>query len=340
MNSEILIAGPCAAESERQLLDTAAQLQEEVRAHGWQLAFYRAGVWKPRSRPDSFEGMGETALPWLAEVQQQFGFPVCVEVMTPHQVELCLKHGISAFWVGARTSVNPTTVQEIADAVRGVPVTALVKNPMVPDFKLWAGNLERFLHAGVTKVMAVHRGFADSTENVYRNAPRWEIPIELKVQFPELPILCDPSHICGHTRWIAQMAQVALAYGFDGLMMECHAHPEQALSDAEQQLTPRQWAELIETLSFKNNVPNRDLVKQRALLENVDTQLSELLAMRFHIVDEIARIKRDNNLPVVQPQQWAQVRKRYLKDEQDAQYQEFIEQFLEVLHINSIKRQQ
>lgn len=340
MRFEFLIAGPCAAESERQLMDTAAQLRDEVCAHGWKLAYFRAGAWKPRSKPDSFEGMGERALPWLAEVQQQYGFAVCTEVMTPQQVELCLKHDIRALWVGARTCVNPASVQLIADAVKGEPVTIMVKNPMIPDLRLWAGNVERFLNAGVPQVIAVHRGFADSNENIYRNAPRWEIPIDLKVQFPNLSILCDPSHICGHTRWIPQIAQLSLAYGFDGLMMECHIHPEQALSDSEQQLTPKQWAEIIASLSFKTNVPNHELIKQRALLENVDTQLSELLAKRFQIVDEIARIKRDNNLPVVQPQQWQKVCKRYLKPDQDPQFQDFIEQFLKILHFNSIKRQQ
>jgi len=336
----ILIAGPCAAESEQQLLETARQLHEIVLTHNWELAFFRAGVWKPRSRPDSFAGVGEQALPWLARVQHEYGFPACTEVMSPEQVELCERHGIYTLWIGARTGVDPTTVQQLADAVKGKPFTILVKNPMVPDVKLWAGNVERFLKANVKQVMAIHRGFADSNENVYRNAPCWNIPIDLKVLYPDLPIICDPSHLCGHTRWIPQIAQLALVYGFDGLMLECHLHPEQALSDAEQQITPQQWGELIESLSFKNNVLNLDLVKQRALLENVDTQLSELLAKRFQIVDDIARIKKENNLPVVQPQQWQQVCKRYLKSDQDPQYQEFLEKFLEILHFHSIQRQQ
>ncbi|MBQ3850834.1 MAG: chorismate mutase [Bacteroidales bacterium] len=336
----LLIAGPCAAESEQQLLETARQLHEIVFVHNWELAFFRAGVWKPRSNPDSFAGMGEKALPWLARVQRECGFAVCTEVMTPEQVALCERYDIHTLWIGARTGVDPIAVQQLADAVKGKPFTILVKNPMVPDVKLWAGNVERFLKANVKQVMAVHRGFADSNENVYRNAPCWNIPIDLKVQYPDLPILCDPSHLCGHTRWIPQIAQLALVYGFDGLMLECHPQPDQALSDADQQVTPRQWEEIIESLVFKNNVPNRELIKQRALLENVDTQLSELLARRFQIVDEIARIKKENNLPVVQPQQWQQVCKRYLKPGQDIQYQEFIEEFLQILHLHSIKKQQ
>ena len=309
----LLIAGPCAAESEQQLLETARQLHEIVFVHNWELAFFRAGVWKPRSNPDSFAGMGEKALPWLARVQRECGFAVCTEVMTPEQVALCERYDIHTLWIGARTGVDPIAVQQLADAVKGKPFTILVKNPMVPDVKLWAGNVERFLKANVKQVMAVHRGFADSNET---------------------------SHLCGHTRWIPQIAQLALVYGFDGLMLECHPQPDQALSDADQQVSPRQWEEIIESLVFKNNVPNRELIKQRALLENVDTQLSELLARRFQIVDEIARIKKENNLPVVQPQQWQQVCKRYLKPGQDIQYQEFIEEFLQILHLHSIKKQQ
>ena len=336
----IMIAGPCAAESKQQVMKTAEQLQEELRARGMSLDYFRAGVWKPRSSPDSFAGVGEEALSWLSEVQCQYGFEVCTEVMTPQQVELCAKNGIRSVWVGARTSVNPTEVQQLADALRGTDFTVLVKNPIVPDLKLWAGNIERFLKADVKQVMAIHRGFADSNENVYRNAPCWEIPIDLKVQFPDLPIVCDPSHLCGRTQWIPQISQLALIYGFNGLMVECHCDPQHALSDAAQQLTPKQWADMVQNLSFKNNTPNPELVKQRALLENVDTQLSELLAKRMQIVDEVARIKKANNLPVVQPQQWQQVRERYLKSGQDKQYQEFIEEFLEILHQNSIKRQQ
>ena len=335
----ILIAGPCAVESESQLMTTAEQLHEVANRHGLSLDFFRAGVWKPRSNPNSFTGVGEQALTWLGEVQRRFGFRVCTEVMTPAQVNACAQAGVTALWVGARTGVNPADVQKIADAVKGKPFTILVKNPLVPDLKLWQGNIERFLQAGVTQVIAVHRGFADGNENIYRNAPCWEIPIDLKVSFPELPILCDPSHLCGQTKWIPQIAQLALNYGFNGLMVECHSNPTEALSDADQQITPAEWGNLIQNLSFKINAPNADLIKQRALLEHVDTQLSELLAKRMEIVDEIARIKKENNLPVVQPQQWQQVKERYLKEGQDPAYREFLAQFLELLHQASIRRQ-
>lgn len=335
----ILIAGPCAAESELQLMTTAEQLHEVAKRQGLSLDYFRAGVWKPRSNPNSFMGVGEQALSWLGEVQRRFGFCVCTEVMNAQQVELCEKAGITALWVGARTGVNPADVQKIVDAIKGKPFTMLVKNPLVPDLKLWQGNVERFLQAGVKQVIAVHRGFADGNENIYRNAPCWEIPIDLKVSFPELPILCDPSHLSGQTKWIPQIAQLALNYGFNGLMLECHSNPTEALSDADQQITPAEWGNLIQNLTFKINAPNADLIKQRALLEHVDTQLSELLAKRMEIVDEIARIKKDNNLPVVQPQQWQQVKERYLKEGQDSAYREFLAQFLELLHQASIQRQ-
>ena len=335
----VLIAGPCAVESEEQLFTTAELLHQEIQRTGLALDFFRAGVWKPRSNPNSFEGLGDKALPWLGEVQRRFGFHACTEVMTPAQVDACEKAGITALWVGARTGVNPIEVQKIADAVKEKPFTILVKNPIVPDLNLWIGNIERFLQAGVSQVIAVHRGFANGNENVYRNAPGWEIPIDLKVHYPDLPILCDPSHLCGDVKWIPQVAQLALNYGFNGLMLETHHNPAEALSDACQQLTPAQWGDLIRSLTFKTNMPNAELIKQRALLEHVDTQLSELLAKRMEIVDEIARIKKDNNLPVVQPKQWQQVTERYLKEGQDSAYRDFLAQFLELLHQASIQRQ-
>lgn len=336
----IWIAGPCAAETREQVLETARQLVEKSRLASIKLDYYRAGAWKVRSTPDSFTGAGENALPWLEEVQETWQVPVCVEVMNARQVELCAKHDIHTVWVGARTAVNPTEVQQIADAVRHSGFTVIVKNPIIPDLKLWIGNIERFLKADVRQVMAVHRGFPDAQENVYRNAPVWQIPIDLKVRMPELPILCDPSHLCGQVRWIPEVAQIAMNYGFDGLMTECHCTPQQALSDAEQQMTPVQWAEMITDLDLRNDTPDLSLVKQRAKLENIDNQLSELLYQRMLISDEIADIKRKNHIAVVQPQQWQQVVKRYLKHSEDSSYQEFIDKFLELLHQTSIKRQQ
>ena len=335
----IWIAGPCAAESREQLLATAAELMEQSALVGVRLDYYRAGIWKVRSVPGSFCGAGEEALPWLQEVQRTYGVPACVEVMSARQLELCAAYGIRTVWVGARTCVNPTEVQQIADAVRGSDFTMLVKNPMIPDLRLWEGNIERFLKAGIRQVMAVHRGFTDAQENIYRNAPLWQIPIDLKVHLPELPILCDPSHLCGQVRWIPQVAQLAMNYGFNGLMIECHHNPAQALSDAEQQLTPAQWATLVSGLDLRANAADLDLVKQRSLLENVDNQLSELLYQRMMLVDEIAEIKKAKHIAVVQPKQWQEVVKRYQKHPEDTAYQKFLEKFLELLHQASIARQ-
>lgn len=335
----IWIAGPCAAESREQLLDTAAQLVEQAQERDFSLHYFRTGAWKVRSTPDSFAGAGENALPWLQEVQKTYHIPVCVEVMNAHQVELCAKHDIYAVWVGARTSVNPIEVQQIADAVKHSAFTVIIKNPMIPDLKLWIGNIERFLQADIRRVMAIHRGFSDVHENIYRNAPLWHIPIELKVRIPELPILCDPSHLCGNVEWIPEVAQLAMNYGFNGLMVECHYHPEQALSDVGQQMLPADWADMISHLDLRNDTADLELVKQRSTLENIDNQISTLLYQRMKMVDEIAEIKRKNHIAVVQPQQWQQVVKRYAKHPEDPSYQAFIERFLELLHQSAIERQ-
>lgn len=335
----IWIAGPCAAETREQVLETARQLVEQSRIASLKLNYYRAGAWKVRSVPDSFTGAGEAALSWLEEVQQTWQVPVCVEVMNARQVELCARHGIQAVWVGARTAVNPTEVQQIADAVRHSSFTVMVKNPIIPDLKLWIGNIERFLKADVRQVMAVHRGFPDAQENVYRNAALWQIPIGLKVRMPELPILCDPSHLCGNVKWIPQVAQLSMNYGFNGLMAECHHNPSKALSDAEQQMTPAQWATMIANLDLRTEAADLDLVKQRSLMENIDNQLSELLYRRMKLVDEIADIKKAKHIAVVQPKQWQQVVERYQQHPEDTAYQEFISKFLNLLHQSSIERQ-
>lgn len=339
MKERIWIAGPCAAESREQILATARQLVGQAEVANLKMHYFRAGVWKMRSAPGSFTGAGDAALVWMQEVQRNFGVPVCVEVMSPRQVELCAKHDIRVFWVGARTTVNPVAVQQIADAVRHSGFTVMVKNPIVPDLKLWIGNIERFLNADVASVMAIHRGFTDAQENVYRNAPMWQVPIELKVRMPSLPILCDPSHLCGQVRWIPEVAQLAMNYGFDGLMTECHHNPSGALSDAGQQMTPAEWAAMISRLDLRSGIANLELVKQRTILENIDNQLSELLYQRMVTVDEIAGIKRKDHIAVVQPQQWQQVVKRYQKHTKDTLYQDFLEKFLELLHQASIKRQ-
>lgn len=339
-----LIAGPCAAENEQQLYETAHQLFEQSHHFPFPLSFFRAGIWKPRSNSDDFCGAGEIAFRWLERIKKDFHFQICVEVATPQHVEICKKNDISNVWIGARTSVNPFAVQALADSMKDGDFTVFVKNPIIPDLKLWIGDLERFEKVGVKKLFAVHRGFAENTENVLRNRPMWEIPIALRVARPDIPILCDPSHISGNTQYIRQIAQISLDYGFDGLMIETHYQPDNALSDASQQITPEELGRLLSELIFKehsNSLPNELLRKQRTLIHNLDTQMGQLLAQRMKIVEEIAGIKKKYNLPLVQPEQWNHVVKTYrFSAPEDELYDEFLQKFLNLLHQYSLLKQQ
>lgn len=338
-----LIAGPCAAESEAQVYETALRLFALQSQLPCPLTFFRCGVWKPRSAADAFCGAGEQAFPWLHRVAETFGFQVCVEVATPQHVETCLRHGVTTVWVGARTAVNPFAVQAIADAVKGNVCTVLVKNPVIPDLKLWLGNLERFEKAGVRALFAVHRGFADKDEQLYRNAPMWEVPVALRVARPDIPLLCDPSHIAGNRDLVRQVAQTAIDYGMDGLMVETHAAPANALSDAAQQLTPEALSEMLNSLVYKDRSQNPDdlLRRQRDLIRAIDGQIARLLAQRLSVVEEIANIKRENNIPLVQPAQWNTVVENYHRHALgDPRFTEFLEKYLELLHQYSLKMQQ
>lgn len=336
------IAGPCAAESEEQVLETARQLYAHSKGFPIPLTFFRAGVWKPRSSANAFCGVGEVAFPWLKRVEEDYHFPICVEVANTQHIEICQKYGIRNLWIGARTAVNPFTIQELAEATRGQHLTIMVKNPAIPDLKLWIGNIERFEKAGAEKVLAVHRGFAEQKENVLRNAPLWEIPIELRVQRPDVPIICDPSHIAGNTMYIKQISQIAIDYGFNGLMIETHYSPTHALSDAQQQLTPAALEEVFSHLIFKqNDHPDNLLRKQRTLIRNIDAQISQLLSKRMEIVEEIAKIKKDNQMPLIQPEQWNTVVNNYMQNAQhDKCLDEFLQKFLSLLHQYSLLKQQ
>jgi chorismate mutase len=339
----IIIAGPCAAESKEQLFSTAEQLGKQFLNSEIKLSYFRAGVWKARSNPNAFKGVGEVALPWLDELSTIYKIPVCVEIAKPKHIEQCLKNNIRAVWIGSRTVVNPFVVQELAEAAQGSDITIMIKNPLIPDFKLWTGAIERFFNSGVNKVMAIHRGFSDNNEKIYRNNPLWELAIDFKVKYPEIPLICDPSHIAGKVRYIEKIAQIALNYGFNGLMIETHCCPAQALSDAEQQITPQRLKSLLSSLVFKSQTTEpgeEELRVKRNLIEGIDAQIAELLAKRMSIVDEIAVIKRKYNLPLVQPQQWQKAINSYhevvLKDEN---FLQFIEKFLELLHQQSLERQ-
>jgi chorismate mutase len=339
LNHSTLIAGPCSAESKEQLFQTAEQLYQS----GIPISYFRAGVWKPRSNPKDFCGAGEVALNWLSQIKKKFKFPLCVEVARGEQVEWCFKNRIDAIWVGARTTVNPFLVQEIADALKKFPMEVMIKNPITPELKTWIGAIERFKDANAPKIMSIHRGFSVESEHVLRYSPMWEIPIALKSHFPDLQVICDPSHICGNTIYLKEVSQIALDYGFNGLMIEVHHDPSQALSDADQQLTPAQFLHLIESLNFKSSITSsteNELMKQRNLIGHIDTQISELLKKRMEIVDVIAQIKSNHNIALLQPEQWKKVVQKYLQSSlSDPEYQSFITEFLDLLHQASLKRQ-
>ena len=353
-----IIAGPCAAESREQLFETAKtqyDLQHKpphLAMHGtssnferdcWHFSFFRCGVWKARTNPNDFQGVGEEAFVWLKEIKEQFGFKICVEVASREHALMCIANEIDAVWIGTRTTVNPFLVQEIADAVKDSSLTVLVKNPINPDISLWIGAIQRFQNAGIKNVMAVHRGFSVENENVYRNAPCWEIPVALKMKLPNILMLCDIAHIAGNVVLQQNVAQTAINYGFDGLMAEVHYAPEKALSDSNQQLLPSQLENLLKTITFHPSANEADnaLFIQRNLIKNIDIQISKLLSKRMETVDEIAAIKAQYKLPLLQPDQWKKVVALYeenaLKDEN---YVQFLEEFLLLLHKNSLRRQE
>ena len=345
--SKILIAGPCAAESREQLLATAKDIFELMNSESdiyfFDFHFFRAGVWKPRTNPNDFQGIGSEALGWLQEIKKQFGFNICVEVASAEHVSLCLENHIDAVWIGARTTVNPFLVQEIADAVKNSNLTVIVKNPVNPDLNLWLGAIKRFQNAGIENILAVHRGFSLDFEHVYRNAPCWEIPVALQMKQPDIPVLCDISHIAGNIHFQQDIAQCAINYGFNGLMIEVHHAPEQALSDSKQQLLPLQLAYLLKSITFSS--PNKGaenaLFVQRNLIKNIDIQISKLLSKRMKVVDEIAAIKAKHTLPLLQPEQWKRVVEIYEENAlKDINFQQFLEEFLILLHRSSLKRQE
>ena len=300
-----IIAGPCSAESQEQLLETAQAIRENAHV-------FRAGVWKPRTRPNSFEGVGEKALEWLQVVKEEVGISVATEVAKAEHVEQCLKSGVDVLWLGARTTVNPFYVQEIAEALKGVDIPVLVKNPVHPELSLWLGALERLNNVGVTQLSAIHRGFYTQEKSAFRNEPKWELPIELKRQCPYLPILCDPSHISGNTTLVKEISQTAMDLNMDGLMIETHNNPLIALSDAQQQLTPIQLKQLIESLVYRStSAPdahfNEQLKQLRTAIDGIDAKLLEVLRERTTLVEEIGRYKKDNGVTILQIERWFEI---------------------------------
>ena len=303
--SPYIIAGPCSAESESQTLETARLIKDNI-------DMYRAGIWKPRTNPGSFEGVGERGLQWLNKVQQELNVKVATEVATPKHVELCLNAGIDALWIGARTTVNPFYVQEIAEALNGVDIPIFVKNPIHPDIALWIGAIDRLNKNGIKKITAVHRGFFTYELSAYRNEPKWEIPIDLKSQMPELPIICDPSHITGNRNMILEVAQTSMDLDMDGLMIETHMSPELAMSDSMQQIHPDKFKMILNSLIYRNRANNdialnKELAGLRKNIDRIDAKIVKLLSERTDLVKEIAVSKLEYELTIFQLNRWFEI---------------------------------
>lgn len=336
----LLIAGPCSAESEEQMVDIAKKLKAAKR-----ISFFRAGVWKPRTRPGMFEGVGEIGLKWMQTVKEETGLPTACEIATPEHAELALKYGIDMLWVGARTSVNPFAVQDIADCIKGTNVAVLVKNPVNPDLQLWIGALERINGAGITRLAAIHRGFSSYEKIAFRNDPMWKIAIELKTICPNLPIINDPSHIAGVRELVPLIAQKALNLDMDGLMVEVHNNPAIAKSDAKQQLLPEDYAQMIYDLQLRETsvsmrMEPSELEMYRQEIDLIDETIIQKLARRMELSRKIGQYKKDHSLMVLQMGRWEEIlQNRIAMGSAMSINPKFMKSFLEMLHEESINLQ-
>jgi len=337
---KIIISGPCSAETENQLVETASLLAQDSRIN-----LLRAGIWKPRTRPDTFEGVGEIGLNWLQAAKHQTGLATTTEVASARHAEMAMKYGVDVLWLGARTTVNPFLVQEIADALKGVRVPVMIKNPISPDIELWQGAIDRIHRAGIHDVALVHRGFKTYGQTEFRNTPLWQIPIEIKRRFPEIPMICDPSHICGKRSLLSQVAQTSIDLDFSGLMIESHINPDQAWSDAEQQLTPEDLKKMLDHLIWRSasvieNKSTEPLHALRAQMDKIDEELIRLLGERMKLADLVGACKKDNNITILQTERWNEIRNRLLdKAISLGLSQEFIHQYIDAVHMESISHQ-
>jgi chorismate mutase len=331
----IVIAGPCSAESRDQVLRTAQELS------GYGVKIFRAGIWKPRTKPGGFEGMGTVALPWLKEVKERFGMLVSTEVANREHVFEAVKAGIDILWIGARTAANPFAMQDIADALRGTNIPVLVKNPVNPDLELWCGAIERLVNAGVTNVGIIHRGFSTYDKKLYRNLPIWHIPIELRRRYPNITMFCDPSHIGGKRELVAPISHQAMELKFDGLMIESHCSPDEALSDAAQQITPSVLDFMIKMLVVRDNANTTENISiLRQQIDEVDDQLLTLLAKRARISAEIGIYKKENKMPVLQPGRYHEILEA--RAEKGAQMEldhDFVVAIMKLIHEESVRIQ-
>jgi chorismate mutase len=336
----LVIAGPCSAETEEQVLKTAHQLKNS------DVSIFRAGIWKPRTRPGGFEGVGAIGLKWLDKAKAETGLMMAVEVANAAHVKLALEHDIDVLWIGARTTVNPFTVQEIADALTGTDKIVLVKNPVNPDLSLWIGGIERIANAGILKIGAVHRGFSTYEKTKYRNIPEWQIAIELQSRLPDLPLICDPSHITGRREMIKEVSQQALDLNYDGLMIETHIDPENAWSDAAQQVTPDALKQILKDLVIRKTSDdteffNERLSRLRSQIDEFDTKIIEVLGKRMQISDAIGALKKEKNVAILQNKRWLEILKKMNEEGKPKNLsEEFILRLFQAIHQESIAHQQ
>lgn len=333
----VIIAGPCSVESEEQVMQTARQLL----ASG--IKIFRGGIWKPRTSPGGFEGIGEIGLPWMQKVKEETGMKVATEVANRAHVNLALDHGIDLLWIGARTSANPFAMQEIADALkeRKADVPVLVKNPVNPDLELWIGAMKRIYNAGIRRLGAIHRGFSTYGKQLYRNPPQWRIPIELKRRYPGLPVICDPSHITGKRELISSVSQQALDMNFDGLIIESHCNPDAAWSDKNQQVSPEVLNIIVNSLVLRDETSSTEnLALLRQQIDRINEELIELLGRRMRVTCEIGRYKKEHKMPVVQPNRYNFLMDQLVKNgEELGMSEEFIRSILAAIHEESVRQQ-
>jgi chorismate mutase len=336
----LIISGPCSAETEEQVVQTATRL-----AATGKVDILRAGIWKPRTRPGSFEGIGAKGLPWLQQAKKESGLPVAVEVATAKQVEDALHFGVDVLWIGARTTVNPFSVQDVADALKGADVPVLIKNPINPDLELWIGAVERVANAGIKNIGLIHRGFSSYGNTEYRNAPMWHLAIEMKRRNPGMLLINDPSHICGRRDILMDVAQKAIDLDFDGLIIESHIDPDNAWSDAKQQVTPERLGEMIGSIVWRTETIDSEelhavMEKMRQQINQLDDELLQLIGQRMKVADKIGQYKKDNNITILQTNRWNAILERaYQRGDKLGLSQEFITKYFDAVHMESINHQ-
>ena len=340
LNHPLVIAGPCSAETEKQVLEIAHQLKDT------DATVLRAGIWKPRTRPGNFEGVGALGLKWLQKAKEETGMLITTEVANANHVDLALQHDVDILWIGARTTVSPFIVQEIADALKGTDKPVLIKNPVNPDLSLWLGAVERFYTAGINNLGVIHRGFSAYEKTRYRNNPEWQLPIDLQNRFPDLPLILDPSHIAGRRDIIFDLCQTALDLNFDGLMVETHHDPDNAWSDAAQQITPKSLVKIMEDLKIRKETSaeveySNKINTLRTQIDVIDHQLIEVLGKRMKVSDAIGELKKANNVAVLQSKRWNEILgKMILEGEQNNLSEEFVLRMFKAIHQESINHQE